>query len=57
MFEDPTGGLLPFEIEEWVGAIRAAMNKGEWHEGHLLAHIHKVRLLIQFPVVIFPSCD
>ena len=35
------GKHLPEEVGAWCAAVRSVMNKCNWHDGKLLAHIHK----------------
>ena len=35
------GKYLPEEVGAWCAAVRSVMNKCNWHDGKLLAHIHK----------------
>ena len=41
IFEEPTGNYLPDHLAAWTAAIRREMDKNDFQDGHLLAHIHE----------------
>lgn len=41
MFEDPSGGVFPFELGPQVARVRQAMDDAGWTDGHFLVHVHR----------------
>ena len=40
-YEEATGNALPEEVGTWTYAVRGAMDKAGWKNGHLVVHIHE----------------
>ena len=51
MFEDPTGGVLPWVLSEYVRDTRLIMDKYGWNKGHLLVHVHQAYGLAEAEVL------